>query len=68
MGLINPNITSFSNDTEFENVSEHKVVEVVMQLAEYAALSTNNSDYRSVLREVDKVLMEWSRCGCLKKF
>jgi hypothetical protein len=61
MGLLSPQIPSNYPEELFNNVDEHDIVLAVMKLSELTSPTAYPENPRSTLREVDKVLMEWSR-------
>jgi hypothetical protein len=63
MGLLAPRIPSNYPEDEFAKVDEHEVVLSVMELSNLITPNACPKNPRAALREVDKVLMEWSRMG-----
>ena len=63
MGLLSPYIPSNYPMESFHEVSDHDIVLAVMELAERVDPTACPAKPNSALREVDKVLMEWSRQG-----
>lgn len=63
MDLLSPYIPSNYPMESFHEVSDHDIVLAVMELAERVDPTACPAKPNSALREVDKVLMEWSRQG-----
>ncbi len=63
MGLLAPEIPSDCAEELFDKVDDHVIVLTVMELSNLLTPTAIPQKPRSTLREVDKVLMEWSRQG-----
>ncbi len=61
MGLLAPEIPSDYPEELIDELNDHVVVPSVMELSELIEPTAYPQKPRSALREVDKVLMEWSR-------
>ncbi|WP_348945171.1 hypothetical protein ABHF33_00765 [Chitinibacter sp. FCG-7] len=61
MGLLAPNISSDYLEEHFSDVDEHEIVLAVLALSQHVTPAACPHKPQSALREVDKVLMEWSR-------
>ena len=68
MGLFSPDVPSNLPDQEIEGLTsalDPRAVEAIVELSEHIA-PTAYPAAGSALREIDKVLMEWSRQGLLR--
>lgn len=63
MGLLSPQVPSDVDQEGIDMVSEHSVVVAVIELSKSIKATACPSKPNTSLREVDKVLMEWSRQG-----
>lgn len=62
MGLIEPEVSAKSVSDSIGPVGyEHLIVRASIELARLVAKERSSTNSRKVLREVDKVMMEWSR-------
>jgi len=70
LGLLEGSASDLpSEDLKLTKNAEEKAVEVAIKLTIFIAKSKNNNvQMRPLLREVDKVLMEWSRYGLARPY
>lgn len=61
MGLLAPKIPSSYGEEFFSKVSDHEIVLAVIELSKLVVPTAHPQKSQSTLREVDKILMEWSR-------
>lgn len=61
MGLLSPLIPSDYPEELFHKINDHEIVLVVMELSKLISPTACPHKPYTALREVDKVLMEWSR-------
>jgi hypothetical protein len=66
MGLLSPNVPSDIPEDAITTKFDHKVVLAVIRLSEQITPAAYPQVPRTALREVDKVLMEWSRKGMVR--
>lgn len=66
LGLLSPSIPSDYPEESFHKVSDHDIVIAVLELSELVIPKASPSKTQTAVREVDKVLMEWSRQGLVR--